>query len=229
MPMEFIHMTATYSNAMLVAILPHVSDFAKKLDLPIQQPITPAQVREFKPSPIKDFVGGGLFFTNGDWFLFNRGAVTGFRSPDNVFVNESEGWPSFAFGKDNMTTNEAITFARQTLTKLGYPPELLGCDVPPKWFTGPYDTKDGKHVPHCQMRWERYPEAKTEDEHRNNDYVSFEINMEKKTVTGISISSSKIVQPSPRVDVVPELESEFRKKNSAKIFVRSNAPPSISQ
>jgi len=29
-------MTAVYSNAVLVAILPHVSEFAAKLDLPIQ-------------------------------------------------------------------------------------------------------------------------------------------------------------------------------------------------
>ena len=49
--MELIHMTAAYSNAVLVAILPHVSDFAKKLDLPIPQPITATQVLKSRPSP----------------------------------------------------------------------------------------------------------------------------------------------------------------------------------
>ncbi len=58
--MELVHMTATYSNAMLVAILPQVSDFSKKLDLPIPQPITAAQVQNFKPFPYMDFIGGGL-------------------------------------------------------------------------------------------------------------------------------------------------------------------------
>lgn len=228
--MEFVHMTATYSNAMLVAIIPHISDFSKKLDLPIPQPITSSHVQEFRPSNIKGFIGGGLILTNGYWFAYNNGCVDGFRSPNNAFVddNPAENWPKYAYGKDNMTTNDAIALARQSLRKLGYTPELLGCDAPPRWFTGPYDTKDGHHVPHCQMRWQRYPEPKNADERANNDSVTIEVNMEKKTITGLGIASRKIWGPHPKVDVEPELEKDFKKRTKlGGMYIRTNAPSTL--
>jgi hypothetical protein len=227
--MELIHMTATYSNAMLVAILPHISDFSKKLDLPIVQPIAASQVQEFRPSNVKDLVGGGLMLTNGYWFAFNNGCVNGFRSPDNAFTDQdpAANWPKYAYGKDNMTTNEAIALARGSLIRLGYTPELLGCDRSPTSFTGPYDTKDGHHVPHCQIRWERYPHPKSSEEQAGNDFVTVEINMDKKTVTGLSIASRKIWKSGPKVDVEPELEKDYKKRPIGTMFVRSNAPPSI--
>ena len=228
--MELVHMTATYSNAMLVAILPHISDFSKKLDLPIPQPITASQVQEFRPSNVKDFIGGGLILSNGYWFSYDHGCVAGFRSSDNIFHDEdpAASWPKYAYGKDNMTTNDAIALARDALLKLGYKPELLGCDGPPRWFTGPYDTKDGHHVPHCQMRWERYPEPKTREEQVDNDLVTVEINIEKKTITGLGISSRKIWQTPPKLDVEPILEKDFKKqKIGGSMFIRTNAPASL--
>lgn len=227
--MELIHMTATYSNAMLVAILPQVSDFSAKLDLPIQQPITASQVTWFKPSPYKDFIGGGLTLSNGYWFAFNSGYVNGFRSPDNVFTDQDHGanWPKYAYGKDNMTTNDAIALARESLRKLGCTPEMLGCDVPPQSITGPYDTKDGHHVPDCQIRWERYPHPKSAEEQASNDVVTVEINLEKKSLTGLSMISRQLWKSPPKVDVEPELEKDFKKRSLGTMFIRSNAPPSV--
>ena len=54
-----IHITSAYSNAVLVAIMPHVNDFAKKMDLPIPLPITvsgqlkPASDGQFKTGHLK--------------------------------------------------------------------------------------------------------------------------------------------------------------------------------
>jgi hypothetical protein len=227
--MELIHMTATYSNALLVAILPHISEFSKKLDLPIAQPISAAQVREFRPSNVKDFIGGGLMLTNGYWFAFNNGYVDSFRSPDNVFCDQDPAlnWPKYAFGKDNMTTNEAIALARKSLSRLGYPPELLGCEAPPKSVTGPYDTKDGHHVPACQVRWERYAEPKTAAEQASNDVVTVEINMERKSVTGLSVISKKLWKAPPKLDVEPVLQRDYKKAMNGTMFIRSNAPASL--
>jgi hypothetical protein len=228
--MELVHMTATYSNAMLVAILPHISDFSKKLDLPIPQPITASQVVWFNPSPYKDFIGGGLVLSNHCWFSYNNGCVQGFRTPDNVFYDQdpAANWPKYAYGKDNMTTNDAIELARESLRKLGYTPELLGCDAPPKSVTGPYDTKDGHHVPDCQIRWESIPEPKTPEESKDNDIVTVEINMEKKTITGLNITSRKIWRAPPKVDVEPQLERDFKKqKIGGSMFIRTNAPASL--
>lgn len=225
--MELIHMTATYSNALLVAIMPHVSDFAKKLELPIPQPLTVAQVREFKPSPFRDFPGGAVTLTNGDWFTFNNGVVDAFRSPDNVFVDDDPAvnWPKYAYGKETITTNDALALARASLAKLGYKPELLGCDMPPKWVSGPYDLKDGNHVPDYQMRWQRYLEPKNYDEQHNNSSVTVEVNLQKKTIIGISITSTNIWRDPPKIDVPTELEKDFRRRSLGTAFKRTNAPP----
>jgi hypothetical protein len=227
--MELVHMTVTYSNALLVAILPHVSDFAKKLELPIPQPIVVEQVREFRPSPYKEFIGGAVILTNGDWFTFNNGAVDMYRSPEDAFTddNPSEDWPKYAYGKDNMTTNDALALARASLTKLGYKPELLGCDVPPRWVSGPFDLKDGNHVPYYQMRWQRYTEPKNLQEQENNDFVTVEINMNKKAVIGLNIASRKIQRDPPKVSVTPELEKDFKRRSLGTPFTRTNAPPTF--
>jgi len=84
---QLIHITATYSNALLVAILPHVSDFSKKLELPIPQPITVAQVRRFNLNPYNGHLSGSVVLTNRYWFAFDEGGyVVSFRSPDNFFT-----------------------------------------------------------------------------------------------------------------------------------------------
>lgn len=225
--MELVHMTATYSNAMLVAILPHISDFSKKLDLPIQQPITASQVIWFNPSPYKDFIGGGLVLSNRYWYSYNNGCVDGFRTPDNVFYDQdpAANWPNYAYGKDNMTTNDAIALARESLSKLGYTPELLHVDRPPQFIQGPSDLKDGNHIPHCKMRWESIPDPKTPEESKDNDIVTVEINMEKKTITGLHIVSRKIWRTPPKVDMEPELEKDYKQRSKlGSMFIRTNAP-----
>src|ERR1022692_2479134 len=67
---ELIHMTAAYSNALLVAILPHISGFAAKLDLPVKQPITFSDVTSSSPSPYKGLIADAVLLTNNYWFLF---------------------------------------------------------------------------------------------------------------------------------------------------------------
>lgn len=222
--MELIHMTAVYSNAMLVAILPQVSDFAKELDLPIPQPITASQVIEFRPSPYKGEIGGGLMLSNHYWFSYADGHVMSFRSPDRFFGREDliENWRRFT-GKDNMTTNQAIEMARQTLKKLGYKLEELYADAPPTTFHPPFDFQ-GHHIPHCQIIWDT--DKKTNSVGADlSVYLHFEMNLDKKTFTGMSLIGRKLRRPPPKVDVEPELESEYRKKHPVQMFIRSNAPP----
>ena len=226
---NLVHMTVAYSNAMLVVILPYVSDFAKKLGLDTPQPVTPGHVIWSSPSPLKGFIGAGLVLSNHYWFGFNQGAVTAFRSPDNVFYDQdpSANWPHYAFGKDNMTTNDAIGLARLTLRKLGYRPEDLHADGPPTKLEGPFDLADGHHVPHCRVEWEE-PWETNAPGHEPGAGLHFEINLEKKTVTGVLLGTKKAWRRPPRVDVEPELESEYQKRvklHSGKMFTRTNAPP----
>ena len=119
--LELIHVTAAYSNAVLVAVLPHVSDFAKRLDLPIPQPITASQVAWFKPLPIRGQIGGALQLTNHYWFHFSQhGYICNFRSPKDWFSEQEPAANVVRYlGKTSITTKEAVQLARETLRSLG--------------------------------------------------------------------------------------------------------------
>ena len=122
-----------------------------------------------------------------------------------------------------MTTNEVISMARDTLTKLGYKPELTRSYETPV-LEGPFDIKKG-HVPYCRVIWE-WP--KTENLVDLNQ-IKIEINMDLKTLVGLDLSFSrtnKLASTPIHVDVVPELESDYQKrmKASGKMFINTNAP-----
>jgi len=229
--MELIHMTVTYSNALLVAILPHVSDCAKKLNLPIVQPITTEQVIRFVPSPYKGRVEGGIWLTNGYWFHFSYlGYVDSFRTPDNPYYDLEYVMEHLTdyMGPTRMTTNEIVALARETLLKLGYTSEFTHADGVPE-MQGPSDLKQGGHMPFCKLWWEPVKDVNSE----GYSNVRVDINTREKRVVGFSLgfartNRSKIGTPL-KVDVKPELESEFRKRTSVKLFVRSNAPPAVIQ
>jgi hypothetical protein len=207
---ELIHMTSAYSNAVLVAILPHVSDVARKLDLPVDLPVTTNQVRRFNPLPRKDLVGGGLGLTNRYWFVFEFGAVEGFRSPDNWFAEQDIVNLERYVGKDNMTTNEAIELARDSLRKLGYDPKEFHADHLPTSFEGPCDTRNG-HIPFCRIEWSS-PEARSQAEHEKGYRIQFDIDMQRKQVVGMDLAGRPFWRPPPKIDVEVELETDYRKR-----------------
>jgi len=153
--MELLHITATYSNALLVAILPHVTDFAKKLELPISTPVETSAVTRFVPSPYKGRVEGGIWLTNSYWFHFSfLGYMDGFRRPKNWFYEGEYALDHIEeyVGETRMTTNEIVAFARESLLKLGYGPELTHADTTPE-MEGPSTLNDGRHIPYCKVTW----------------------------------------------------------------------------
>jgi hypothetical protein len=221
--LQFIHVTVAYSNAVLVAVLPHVTEYSKKLGLPIALPVIQNQVAKFHPDPIQGRVGGGLWLTNGYHFIFENGYVNSF----DIITNNpwrtddpAADWPHY-IGKENMTTNDALAFARESLMKLGYDPLFLHCDVPPTSFEGPYDLREG-HFPYCQIKWEK--PITSEEERTNSAYVEVQVNMKDKSLLGLCTISVKLFRPNPNVDVVPELETDYRKRIQTRIYFNTNAP-----
>lgn len=211
---QIVHITASYSNAVLVAILPHVNDYAKKLDLPIPLPITMEQVARFNPSHMQGFPGGGLWLTNRYHFIFADGYVMSFNVlTNNPWVSEdpANDWPHY-IGKGDMTTNDAIMFARDTLKKLGYDPKELHADVSPLSIEGPYELKQG-HFPYCQIKWEK--DAQTIEEKPEAASVTIQFCTGDKSLLGISVISPKAWKPDPKIDIVPETEADYRKRIDA--------------
>jgi hypothetical protein len=221
---RLIHMTVAYSNALLMVVMSNVSDFARKLDLPIPQPVIEAQVQKFLPHPIKDYVGGVLTLTNGDRFWFAGGHVGSYRAYKNANMPPDEfeygdddrlyGWLSTMYGPVNMTTNEMVEFARESLRKLGYDPKALHADGPPTLFDGPYKAR-GNSVPFCRVEW-------TDEEGTN--FITFDINTQRKRVARLSLAGNYFIRPNPKLDIEPELERDFRKRTGAKMFIRTNGP-----
>jgi hypothetical protein len=212
--MQLIHMTAAYSNAVLVAILPHVSVCASQLGLPIPQPITAAQVRWFHPSPFQDEVGGGIDLTNHYFFSFSSGSVLSFRSPTNWFNNTYDNWDDAEYfkryvGKDNMTTNEAIELARHSFYKLGYKPEDFDIRGPPTRFDGPANLKNIGHVPYCRAEWDS-PNSRIQRILGLDFNIQFDIDMQRRQVVGMNLSGRRFFRPNPKVGVTPELETDYR-------------------
>jgi hypothetical protein len=215
-----IHITATWSNAVLVALLPHFSDCAKQLNLPIPTPIMMSQVAQFHPPIETGAFEAGLWLTNGYTFFYLNGAVTGFNSMrDDWFVQQDiDGLERFV-GKDNMTTNEAIVLARNSFVKLGYKPADFQMDGQPSAIEGPYDNERLGHIPYCRVTWEyRSP--------TNHCLLEFDVNMNQKRLSGMALVSQKLWRPLPKIDATPELETDYQKKHQpAKMFHRTNAPP----
>lgn len=223
---NLIHMTGTYSNALLVAVLMHVSDFAEKLELPIAQPITQAQVQRFIPSEYKNYVAGAVILTNGYRFTFAGGYVAGFQTYSNgCYMPEDWGVDDYPrctnfFGTMKMTTNEVIELARTSLQKLGYDLKKIHADRTPTAFSGPMviDQYGGGIIPCCTVEWRSEGIM---------DKIRFSINAETKQVLGYSLASPSARRPDPKLDVEPELEKDYRKRVQGTMFKRTNAPPRL--
>lgn len=224
---QIYHITATWSNAVLVALLPHFSDCSKQLNLPIPTPITMSQVADFHPPIETGVFESALWLTNGYIFHYLNGAVTGFNDLHNDwFIQQDiDGVERFA-GKDNMTTNEAIDLARNSFVKLGYKPADFQMDGLPSEIEGPYDNGRLGHIPFCKVTWQNLTNRE------NYHLLEFHVNMNQKRLLGMALVGQKLWRPLPKVDATPELESDYQKNHkkfpAGKMYSRTNAPPTIS-
>jgi hypothetical protein len=123
-----------------------------------------------------------------------------------------------------MTTNETIQLARDSFSKLGYKPEDFGVDGQPTEYQGSHDNKKLGHIPYCRVKWES-PEPKSQAEFDHSYHICFDIDMQQKQVVGMSLASKRFFRPDPKVDIEPELESDYRNQNQMHMFIRTNASP----
>jgi len=230
--MLIIHITAAYSNAVLVAILPHISNFAKKLDLPISQPVTVSQVARFNVSPLKEDIGGSVWLTNHYQFVFGNGYLRAYQSPTNWFNNNYDNWDDARYfkryvGKDNMTTNETIEFARHSFHELGYQSKDFDVESPPTRFEGPVNSRRLGHLPYCHIEWDS-PDSKIQSLLGLDFSVEFDVDMQRKQIVGMNLSGRKFFKSNPKVAVVPELETNYQRAGTVGQFAHFfNREPAI--
>src|SRR5437667_227663 len=129
---QYVHITAQYSNAVLLAILPHISEFAKKMELSIPLPLTAPQIRAFGCDDHLGETGGAVDLTNDYIFYFEHGHLKEFKGPKSFYrLQDPELVPGF-YGQFRMDWREAVEACRATIRKLGYTEEMLFADLEAK-------------------------------------------------------------------------------------------------
>jgi hypothetical protein len=195
---EWIRVTAEYSNAVLVAVLPHISEFAKQIDLPLPQQIKTEQVAGCGIVPYRTRGSGGhdtpvgVVLTNGWSFRFIDGWVNSFSSPDCYFgLQDPQQIPRF-FGTVRMKPAEAAGLARETIRRLGIPLEIFFAEQEARIH--PLETVGANVVPRYRIEWVNPVGGQT---------VEVEVNADARRVESMSLRSSYIKKPPPRITVIP--------------------------
>jgi hypothetical protein len=196
---DFVQMTATYSNAVLVAILPHFTDVAQKLELPFPTPITQSEIRHFVCDPHAADVGGYLVLTNGYEFWYHHGHVQAFSSPKNVFRLQDPDLLPKLYGPLRMNEKEAVALARRSLKKLGYTNDVFDAVEPEVQLESPKERfAVNQGVPQYQIIWH-------DPDRTNHDIAEVSVNAEFKHVNGFNLYSKRFWQPNPDVGVTPKI------------------------
>lgn len=206
---QFVEITAQYSNAVLLAILPYVSEFAKTMDLPISLPVTLDQVQAFGCDHRLGDPGGVLRLTNGCVFEFWHGHVNEFKTRDRYFDLQNPRLVPKFYGELRMTDSEAVKLCRTTISKLGYTEEMLYADLPPRIE---YPAKVGTNVvPRYIIGWV--------DPRDGRPSCEFEINGQERRIDKVYLMSRNLWREPPKLDVPAQpriggrLKSRFQAVN----------------
>ncbi len=199
---ELVQVTAQYSNAVLVAVMPYIADFAQKLNLPIQQPLTVAQVAQFKCDPRKDRVGGMVTLTNHFEFTFLDGRICVYRSPDSYFSLQEADVPTQFYGTVKLREKEAVNTARQAIQKLGYTEKQTHTETEPRVIKPRQFGKNS--VPRYRVTWldPSWQGARTASRPLPA-IMDVEVNGENGRIEMFSMTSHDTRAPNPPVAVKP--------------------------
>ena len=198
---DLVQITAQYSNAVLVAILPYVSEFAHKLNLPIPNPVTASQVVEFRCDPREGQTGGLVTLTNGFRFSFTEGHISSYRSSKSYFsLQDPDLIPNF-YGPVKVTEAEALKVARDAIKRLGYEASLFRADRKPL-VTRP-EKIEGQRIARYRLRW-LDPDWQGP---KNLGIVPALLDVEVDASTGqiemLSLAGPALRRPSPKIAVTP--------------------------
>ena len=198
--LERIQVTPEYSNAVLAAVLPYVSDVAQRLDLPVTQPVTAEHVVHCSIMP--DHTVRAEVGVKGGWvFGFGSGFVETIQGPHSYYSLQDPGQIPNYFGDVKMSRSEAIQLAANTLKKLGISLESVFAEKEPR-VTEP--VKIGTNiVPHYRIEWLSPAQEVV-------GAVDIDINGGTRRVERISFTANKnLERPPPRIDVVPPRDTRF--------------------
>jgi hypothetical protein len=113
-----VKVTAQYSNAVLVAVLPYFSNVSKELDLPTPHPITQADIAQFHVLPFREMTASARL-KNGCVFNFAFGFVVTYVSPRSPLSSHVQRDTPTSNSQKLMTEQEVVQEARNSILRLG--------------------------------------------------------------------------------------------------------------
>lgn len=216
---DLIQVTAQYSNAVLLALLPYFSDVAQKLDLPVPHPIT-----------MQNVVGGGVMpyrYPNGDmlsagvevqgeqthrrWYLgYRSGHISLVELRPSYFTLQDPDDLTNCYGVFRMSKDEAIQMARDAIRKMGIPLELVFAEQKPRVILSerPYNTNT---LPYYRIEW-LDPRIGSRSQN-GSPSVEVGINADARRIEQIKfgIGDYNLRRPPPKIDVpTPVVRASFR-------------------
>jgi hypothetical protein len=193
---DIIKVTAQYSNAVVVALLPHFSDVAQKLELPVPQPITMQEVLHAGIAPYRypngDILGAGIELKGGWAMGFTWGQVDFVELRPSYFsVQNPDDLPKY-YGEVKMSKAEAIQMARNAIKKMGIPLEAVFAEQEPQ-VTMPQKVATNT-LPFYRIEWL--------DPRSGGTAVRIGINADAKRVERIYLQLNENLHArSPKIDV----------------------------
>jgi len=203
---ELVQVSSEYAHAVLLAILPFISDFSCRLDLPIGS-VTTNQVVEFKCDPRQGQTGGALTLANGYKFTFFDGRVSVYRSPQSYFSLQDPEQVSTFFGPVKLSETQALQIALGAIRKLGYEAAVFDADKAP--VITPPRRIGTNYVTRYLFRWrnQKWPISQNESAVFPS-LLDMEINASNGQIEMVVISSRETRRPSPKADVVPQVSPQ---------------------
>lgn len=190
---DFIKLTPEYSSAVQDAVLPYFSDMARRLNLPVPQPITKADASNFHVMPVRKLSASTQL--RSGW-IFNYafdGHVCGFISPNSYFSLQNPDKIPEYYGQVRVSPSEAVELARDALKKMAVPLEDVFADRNPQMKMP--DKIGTNVVPRYEIIWIDPNSDKAAD---------FEINAENKKVERMVLRNRNLARSLVTVSMTPK-------------------------
>jgi hypothetical protein len=194
---EYVRVTPEYSNAVLQAVLPYVSEIARKLDMPVPYPVTADQVAYCSVLPNRR-VEAEIGIKSGWTFAFGRGYVQTVQSIHSYSILQDPDQIPQYFAPLRMSAAEAVESARSILRRLNISIESVFADLEPQ-VGGPHHIGTNI-VPHYDISWPSPIGAPS---------VQVEINGNTKRFERICLRNIALERPLPKLAVFPPRDDRF--------------------
>lgn len=207
---SYVKITADYSNAVVKAVLPYFSRAAEELDLPMPKPITQADIERIHIQPFRE-LSVSIVVKAGWSFQYMFGVVNRVVNLRSYSVLQDPNEVPLFYGKVNMTKDEAVRMARDTLKKLGIPLEDVFAEQEPR--VGLPIKVGTNTVPHYEIQW-LDPRINSQIVSQDNPQtertalvtmpaVDIQINGETKQIESLAVFSKFLGTSRPRISVTP--------------------------